>query len=271
MANYSNRQFQFGFRRDFFTPGVQYLLIANGIVFLFQLLFGDVLIKWFALHPADIFSRFFVWQFLSYQFLHANFWHIFINMLMLWMFGSEVERSWNTREFISYYLLCGIGAGLFHLIFQSASVVGASGAVYGVLIAFVMLFPDRLLFFFPFPIPLKAKYWAIILVSISLLMGIFSHDHFAHFAHLGGMLIGFLYLKFGWRFKWDEIIYKLKVKKNFQQQAKKRQQISQLRQEVDSILDKINDVGYENLTDDEIQTLKKASKILSSSNEFTEN
>lgn len=271
MQYYNRPQLRFGFNKNYLTPGNQYLLIANAVAYLLQWAFGDQVIFWFGLHPADIFHKFFIWQFVSYMFLHANFWHIFLNMLMLWLFGGEVEKNWGTKEFIRFYLVCGIGAGFFHLIFQNASVVGASGAVYGVLIAFVMLFPDRLLFFFPFPIPLKAKYWAIILVSISLLMGIFGNDHLAHFAHLGGMLVGFLYIKFGWRLYLGDFLYKRKVKNNFLQRAKKRHHIINLRKDVDSILDKINEVGYENLTEREIEILKKASEILSKSKKDTEN
>jgi len=247
------------------TPGVKYLIIANVGVFMLQLLFGDTLIFWFGLHPAMLFHRFFIWQLVTYLFLHGGFLHIFFNMLMLWLFGVEVERRWGMIEFLRYYFICGIGAGFFHLIFQSSTVIGASGAVYGVLIAFVLLYPDRKLFFFPFPIFLKAKYWALIFVGISFIFGFFGGDHIAHFAHLGGMAIGFVYFRFrfGWRLNY--YFYQKKAEREAKKRVKEEIQRQKLRLQVDAILDKITEKGYNSLTDRELKILKEASKILARS------
>lgn len=273
MQFYQQRKFRFGFGGGYTTQAVKYLLFANGIAYLLQSIFGNALIKWFGLHPAYIFKYFFIWQFITYMFLHGDFLHILLNMFILWMFGCEVERNWGSREFLKYYFICGIGAGLFHLVFNLSSaipVVGASGAIYGILIAFAMLFPDRPIIIFPFFIPLKAKYWVIVFGSLALLFGILDGgDGIAHFAHLGGMVIGFLYLKFGWKltlFQRD-FIRRKKNKWELQRKIKFKQQESQFRKEVDVILDKINEVGYENLTEKEKRTLKKASEFLSSENE----
>ncbi|MDW7681988.1 MAG: rhomboid family intramembrane serine protease [bacterium] len=273
MQYYTNEppQFRVGFNNFRLTPGVKKLLIINMVVYFLQFFFSGWLIKWFALHPHDITHKFFIWQFVSYMFLHGGFWHIFFNMFMLWMFGTEVERSWGAREFLRFYLVCGIGAGLFHLLLQPASVVGASGAIYGVLIAFVMLYPDRRLLFFPFPFLLKAKYWALIFVGISLMMGLLAVDQVAHFAHLGGMLIGFLYIKFGWRLYLGNFFNKKKSELKSQKDERQRQQTITLLKKVDQILDKINEVGYENLTDRELRTLKDASDLLSKINEDQHN
>jgi membrane associated rhomboid family serine protease len=273
MQYYQRRQFRFGFGGGYTTQAVKYLLFANGIAFLLQNIFGHALINWFGLVPANIFKYFCIWQFITYMFLHGDFLHILLNMFILWMFGCEVERNWGSREFLKYYFICGVGAGLFHLVFNLSSptpVVGASGAIYGILIAFAMLFPDRPIIIFPFFIPLKAKYWVIIFGLLALLPIILDRaDGIAHFAHLGGMVIGFLYLKFGWKltlFQRD-FIGRKKKEWELQRTLKFRQQKSQYRKEVDELLDKINEVGYENLTEKEKRALKKASEFLSNENE----
>ena len=140
MENYYNRQqVRFGLGGGNITPAVKQLLIANGIVFFLQMIAGDQLIVLFGLSRDFILKKFFVWQFFTYMFLHAGFFHIFFNMFMLWMFGGEVERAWGSKEFLKYYFICGAGAGVFQLVFKPALVIGASGAIYGVLIAFVLL------------------------------------------------------------------------------------------------------------------------------------
>ncbi len=260
-------QYQFRFGPGFITPAVKYLLYANAGVFLLQLIFGDALIYWFGLHPRLFFHNFYIWQLVTYLFLHGGFFHIFFNMLMLWIFGVEVEKEWGTIEFLRYYFISGIGAGIFHLIFQSSAVIGASGAVYGVLIAFVLLNPNRLLFVFPFPIFLKAKYWAFIFVGISLIFGITGGDRIAHFAHLGGMAVGFLYykIKTGWRLNY--YFYQKKAEREAKKRVKEEIRRQKLRLEVDAILDKISEQGYDSLTEREIRTLKQASKLITRSDD----
>ena len=277
MQYYQPRQIRFGFGSGYITPAVRFIIFVNGIIYLFQKIIGktfeDWTIYWFGLHSDLILKKFYIWQFFSYMFLHGGFLHILLNMFILWMFGCEVERSWGKREFFKYYFICGIGAGFFHLLFNMSShipVVGASGAIFGVLIAFAMLFPDRLVILFPFPIALKAKYWAIIFAGLELIFGLsFRDSGVAHFAHLGGMLVGFIYLKFGWKMSLSGhgFVKRKKMEWELHQMIKKRQQIVRLRQEVDFILDKINEVGYENLTSKEKRTLKEASDSLFNDNE----
>jgi membrane associated rhomboid family serine protease len=269
--NYYNQQLQFGFGGGGITPAIKQLLIANGVVFFLQMIAGDTFIALFGLHPELVFKRFFIWQFLTYMFLHDGMFHIFFNMLMLWMFGGEVERSWGSKEFLKYYFICGIGAGLVQFILRPALVIGASGAVYGVLIAFILLYPNRKLMFFPFFISLKAKYWAMIFAGISVLMGIWGNDRIAHFAHLGGMVIGFVYIKFGWKLFLSDFFYKKKVEIKHKTISRKRERILKIRKEVDAILDKINDVGYENLSNRDREVLKDASDALTKENDELEN
>jgi membrane associated rhomboid family serine protease len=267
MEPYLNkRQVQFGFINMQLTSAIKRLLIANGVVYALQMIFGSQFNLIFALHPALVFKKFFIWQFGTYMFLHDGFFHIFFNMLMLWMFGSDVERSWGSKEFLKYYFICGISAGLLQLLLKPAWVVGASGAVYGVLIAFVLLHPDRQLMFFPFFISLKAKYWAMIFAGISILMGVWEKDQVAHFAHLGGMAVGFVYTKFGQRLFSNSFVSRKKSEIKQWKGAKKQEQILRLRKEVDAILDKINEVGYENLSDRDLQILQEASKVMAHQN-----
>ncbi|MBD3289702.1 rhomboid family intramembrane serine protease [candidate division KSB1 bacterium] len=268
MYYYEQTRPSFGFGGRNITTVVKYLLIANAAVYLLQQLMPRLLIGWFALFPNLVLKKFFIWQLFTYMFLHGDFLHILLNMFILWMFGCEVERYWGNREFLKYYVICGIGGALFHIIFHSGSmtpVIGASGAIYGILAAFAMFFPDRPIMLFPFFITLKAKHWVLIFLAITLLFGFTgAQDGIAHFAHLGGMVVGFVYIRYRRKFfDLNEFIKDKKEQRRMMTLAKKRRKLQELRDEVDSILDKINEVGYENLTDDEKKILKNASDYFS--------
>lgn len=139
------------------------------------------------------------WQPLTYMFMHGNLGHLFMNMFMLWMFGSVLEQLWGTRRFLFYYLICGVGAGLLNLLVPGIHVsVGASGSIYGLLLAFGMTFPNEYIYLY-FLMPIKGKWMIIGMVVLELIEGVFfSYDGIAHFAHLGGMLIGLLLILY-WR------------------------------------------------------------------------
>lgn len=298
------------------TTAVKYLIIANVGCFILQHVVSRELLYWLELIPAWVVHKFAVWQLFTYMFLHgySDVWHILINMLMLWMFGSELEREWGSRFFLRYYFICGVGAGLFQIFYWAAiapdttpimledpqryldRVVGASGAIFGLIMAFGMLFPERVitfLLFFILPIQIKAKYLVMIAGGIALFSGIFvSGDQIAHFVHLGGMIVGFLYLKMDWRWQvmrksateWmapssytppasgRSVRGLARLKDWFRRRAQKRRQMEivrrrqreiNLRERVDAILDKINEVGYDHLSDEEKQILKRASQFLS--------
>jgi len=257
-----------------FPPAVKWLLIVNAAFFLGpRVLFLNLhtFHQIFGLVPARLFGNLFIWQPVTYMFLHGGTWHILINMFILWMFGSELERTWGSKEFSKFYFVAGIGAGLVNVVFSvfnSATwhipIIGASGAIYGILVAYAMLFPNRLVYVY-FLIPVKVKYLVIFLVVIEFL-STYRADGVAHFAHLGGALFGFLYLKYNLRWKlskWSvsELIQRLKAER----MARKREEGNKIMEEVDSILDKINQVGYENLTRREKKILEKASDKLSNS------
>lgn len=182
-------------------PVVKHLLIINVIVFLATMVlekYGFLNITNMLALNAISTGRFHFWQLLSYMFMHASFSHLFFNMFALWMFGYILENYWGSRRFLFYYLVCGIGAGVCNILVPGWGLtVGASGAVYGVLLAFGMMFPEERIYLY-FLMPIKAKWFVIGYAAIELLEGIFVSDGIAHFAHLGGMLFGLLLILY-WR------------------------------------------------------------------------
>ena len=259
-------------------------------------------------------SDFQVYQLVTYMFMHANFEHILFNMFALWMFGCVVENVWGPKKFLFYYIFCGIGAGMLQEIAQFFSVyielnsqqpmgvfeafgwmsklshqlnglttVGASGAVYSILLAFGMLFPEERIFIFPLPIPIKAKWFVIGYAGIELFSALATPgDHVAHLAHLGGMIFGFFLIRYWRKHPQNGGRYNInsgpnffdRMRTNWEQHNQKKaanntghftssgnsdwdynahQKAKQ--EEVDRILDKIRKSGYESLTREEKNTL----------------
>ena len=182
------------------TPVVKYLVIACAAVFLWTELAGPQIVYVLGLTPKLVLTQLFLWQLATYLFLHGGFWHLFWNLFALWMFGSELERTMGSRRFLKYYFLTGIGAGALSVAVAPLSpivTVGASGAIYGILIAYGMLFPNRLVYLY-FLFPIKVKYFVAFLGGLAFISSLSAPgDQIAHVAHLGGMVFGFLYLK-GW-------------------------------------------------------------------------
>ena len=297
------------------------LLIVNVVVFLATYLFrtmgvdlNNVLGLHFFLAPD-----FHIYQLFTYMFAHGGFSHIFFNMFALWMFGCIVERTWGPKKFLTYYIVCGVGAGLFQELAQFAqfyfiaseqlphftlaqtmkvananaaflnlwTTVGASGAVYGILLAFGMLYPEERIFIFPLPVPIKAKWFVMGYAAIELFMAYSSTgDGVAHLAHLGGMVFGFFLIRY-WR-RHPDIRYSRRSEQQFfdsmrasweRRTGRKdrggvftnsantrhesdwdynaRRKAEQER--MDEILDKIRRNGYESLTREEKQQLFDAS------------
>lgn len=202
MAYYQRNNFY-----NFIPPVTRNLLIINAIVWLACLLFGQ-LVYYLALFNYDS-GYFKIYQLITYMFTHVNFDHIFFNMFALFMFGGTIENYWGQKQYLIYYLVTGIGAGLVQLlvchwegVVQPVPTIGASGAVFGLLLAFGMLFPETPLFLMFIPIPVKAKYMVIGYGVIEFFMGVENRtgDNVAHFAHLGGMLFGIILILY-WRKK----------------------------------------------------------------------
>lgn len=260
-------------------------------------------------------SDFRIYQLVTYMFMHGNFTHIFFNMFALWMFGCVVENVWGPKKYLFYYMVCGIGAGLMQELAQFVSysveglaayssvnmgngmnipmetylnmltTVGASGAIYAILLAFGMTFPNERMFVFPLPIPIKAKWFVCGYAAIELFMAMSSSgDGVAHMAHLGGMLFGFLMIRY-WNRHPDSNFNRSggqeffdRLKQNFERRhgntnmhveqggatpkddmeynARKKQN----QDEIDAILDKIRKSGYDSLTKAEKQKLFEASR-----------
>ena len=217
--NYQSNNYNPNTTFTVFPPAVKHLLIINFVVYIASWTpgIGQVLQVYAPLFPIQS-PNFYPWQFVSYMFMHANFSHIFFNLFALWMFGQAIENFWGTKRFAIYYFLTGIGAGLLHILINSDPVmtqqglqfiptVGASGAVYGILLAFGMMFPDRPIMLLFFPVPIKAKYFVAFFGAIEFFSGITRSDQgVAHFAHLGGMLVGFILIKY-WGLKKEEAYY----------------------------------------------------------------
>ncbi len=184
-------------------PITRALLLICTALFCAQMLFGDWIEVWFALWPLGS-GHFLPWQVLSYAFLHGDVGHLFFNMLGLWMFGAEIETIFGRKRYIQYLAASALSGALIQLLISplwgaASATIGASGALFGLLLAFGMLFPDRIIMpLFP-PIPMKAKYFVLVFGAIELFFGMTSmRGGVAHFAHLGGMLGGWLMLRY-WR------------------------------------------------------------------------
>ena len=196
-------------------PIAPLLVMLNGIMFMLQ--FSDPsgrLIEMLALWPigsfttgvyGEVVSRFHFWQLLTYAFLHGGFFHLFLNMYALWLFGTRMELLWGSKAFAIYYFVCVIGAGVTQLLvaYQGSGVeniyptIGASGGVFGLLLAFGLSFPnEKLMLVFP-PVVLKAKWFVLIYAAVELYFGVTGTlAGVAHFAHLGGMLFGYILIRY---------------------------------------------------------------------------
>lgn len=318
MSNQNYRPGFLGF--SLFPPVIKFLLISNGAIFLLQNFFlpalkvGNVSVfkvffQLFALQPlldmnavqTPISGPFFPWQLITYMFMHGSFGHLFFNMFALWMFGVELENIWGSKKFLIYYFITGIGAGIANLLIAPlfadvAPTVGASGAVYGILIAFGMLFPNRSIYIY-FLIPIKAKYLVILYMAIEVFyVGSQADSGIAHIAHLGGAVVGFIYIllmknRTGFNFinfkdkssedsgffnfrqknQSDEIyrqdknnvvnadFIEIKTDKtDFKKEEEEKQRLAQ--KKIDAILDKLAEKGYQSLTEEEKRILFEESK-----------
>jgi membrane associated rhomboid family serine protease len=184
-------------------PGIRALLISNVAVFVISFFAGRRLagtLDLLLLRPSDVVTHGYIWQLATYMFLHQGIGHILFNMLALWMFGTEFERLWGTRRFLNFYFFCGVGAGLCVIVgnylFGNPDVgtVGSSGAIYGILLASAVMWPDRQMLFY-FLIPLKMKYFVMIIGAIAFLNSFNPASPVSDVAHLGGMLFGYVFLK----------------------------------------------------------------------------
>jgi membrane associated rhomboid family serine protease len=196
---YSTRSYGFS---GLLTPVVKQLLIANVAVFAVLQLLGAAFdfnwIDWFAFHPTRIFLR--PWGVFTYMFLHGGLLHLAVNMLVLFFFGPPLESQWGGRAFLRYYIVCGLGGVALSYLFLDSPIVGASAAMYGLMLAFAINWPDAPIYVWGI-FPVKAKWLVAFLFALSLFNALdpAAGGGVAHLAHLGGIAAGFIYLKSGWR------------------------------------------------------------------------
>ncbi len=205
MRRYSSPSSSFSFGPGPVSTAIKALIAANVVMFFAQMFVGP-LTEALGLVPVLVIHRFWVWQLGTYMFLHSGLFHILFNMLALWMFGAELERIWGTRYFLKFYFVTGIGAAILTVLFSllpfgasqqlyASNIIGASGAVYGLLLAYALYFPDRPIYmYFVFPIP--AKIFVLIMGAIAFYASLAgANGGVANATHLGGLLVAYLYLK----------------------------------------------------------------------------
>jgi membrane associated rhomboid family serine protease len=263
-----------GFRQRFARPtftipsGVKLLVIINIVVFVLTELSGqrNILFSSFGLVPNQVWSNFKIWQLFTYLFIHGGFIHLFFNMFVLWMFGKDLEMQWGKNEFLLFYFTCGIGAGLMTVLFSISSIipiVGASGAIYGLLVAYGFTYPNRMVYLYGL-FPLKVKFMVLGLGVIAFFAFLSANQsNVSHITHLSGMIIGVLYIYF--IFNWKNIkmeYYRLRLKNLKQKTSDQNDEEVQMKKKVDVILDKLNDSGWDSLTEQEEKYLTRASKQL---------
>jgi len=282
-----------------FTKAVKWLVLINAGIYLLKIALdamdgslGRLVFTLFGLVPSLVTHNFFIWQLATYSFLHNGLFHLLFNMLALWMFGMEMENAWGSKKFLIFYMVCGIGAGVMDflmapLIGHLGGTVGASGAVFGVMIAFAMLFPDRPIYVY-FLFPVRAKWLVAFWIGAEVLNGVLGTENgVAHFAHLGGAFVGFLYMAVDlgmiplreWTigFKGEESLPfsgSARARKSGGEEVrdakfydistgrpvgpKDKDEVSQ--ETIDAILDKISTGGYQSLSEDEKRILNEASR-----------
>jgi len=248
---------------------IKTLILINIGVFLLQIASGWKVSPIFGLSSQHVFGNLMIWQLFTYMFLHGGVLHLVFNMFILWMFGRELEEMWGEKGFLRYYLTCGIGAGIVTCLFTLGSpiiTIGASGAVFGILIAYAVIYPERpitLLIFFIIPVTLKAKHLVTILIGMEFLFCIAgTADGIGHFAHIGGAVIGYVYLKIWKRSSSYDYGYKesffSRLGEALEKWKQKNANVSE--EEVDRILDKISKNGIKSLSWRERLTLRKRAK-----------
>ena len=191
------------------TRAVKGLLIANVCVFILQTFQHDM-VYIFGLSPIVVLGKLYVWQLFTYQFLHGGLFHLLFNMLALWMFGGDLERRWGKNFFLKYYFICAVGGGILNTVFlpnQMVPSIGASGGIYGILLAYGLIYPDRTIYFY-FLFPIRMRHFVMIIGAISLYSSIVAtHSGIAHLTHLGGMAFGYVYLRWGNPWFWARFYF----------------------------------------------------------------
>ena len=259
---------QVSFKPTLFTDAIKILVSVNFGIFLLQTLAQteSLFFPLFGLVPKMVWSEFMLWQPVTYLFFHGGIWHVLINMFVLWMFGGELERLWGKRHFLKYYFSTGVGAGLITMMFGLNSmtpIIGASGAVYGVLLAYGITYPNRTIYLYGI-FPIKSLWFVIGIGVIAFMSSFGTISQISHLTHISGMIIGYFLLKHP--VQWNDLWFSIRKKTIEYKIQKNEKQVTQhqaIERDIDSILDKINREGFDSLTEDEQVRLYKGSQSLS--------
>ena len=259
---------QLSYKPSFFTDAIKTLISVNFAIFILQSISSSEIMFFsnFGLVPKLVWSQLKIWQPFTYMFFHGDIWHVLINMFVLWMFGSELERAWGKKNFLRFYFITGVGSGLGTMLFGLQStipIVGASGAIYGVLLAYGVMFPNRTVYLYGI-IPIKSIWFVIGIGVIAFFSSFNNFTNISHLTHLFGMIIGYLYLKRPVHFRslWFSVFKKV-LEYRIQNQEEKISRSVEIERDLNSILDKINREGFKSLTQEEEERLYKNSKNLS--------
>ena len=259
---------QLSYKPSLFTDAIKILISVNFTVFILQSISSSEIIFFsnFGLVPKLVWSQLKIWQPFTYMFFHGDIWHVLINMFVLWMFGSELERVWGKKNFLRFYFITGVGSGLGTMLFGLQStipIVGASGAIYGVLLAYGVMFPNRTVYLYGI-IPIKSIWFVIGIGVIAFFSSFNNVTNISHLTHLFGMIIGYLYLKRPVHFRslWFSVFKKV-LEYRIQNQEERISRSVEIERDLNSILDKINREGFKSLTEEEEERLYKNSKNLS--------
>ena len=251
-----------------FPDAIKVLVSINFGIFILQTISKaeGLFFPLFGLVPKLVWSEFMIWQPFTYLFLHGGIWHVLINMFVLWMFGSELERLWGKNHFYKFYFTTGIGSGIITMFFGLNSVtpvVGASGAVYGVLLAYGLTYPNRTIYLYGI-IPIKSMWFVFGIGLIAFFSSFTNVSQISHVTHIAGMVIGYLTLKKPFRL--NNLLFSIR-KKTIEYKIQKEQKIitkeNDIKKDLDSILDKINSEGFDSLSENEQERLYKGSQSLS--------
>ena len=259
---------ELSYKPTLFTDAIKVLVTINFCIFVLQSIARaeNLFFPLFGLVPKLVWSELMIWQPFTYMFFHGGIWHVLINMFVLWMFGNELERLWGKKFFLNYYFTTGVGAGLITMIFGFNSmtpIVGASGAVYGVLLDYGVIYPNRQVYLYGL-IPIKSIWFVIGVGVIAFLSSFNEMSQISHITHLSGMIIGYLLLKkpVRWKTLWFSISKRVMEYKVLKEEKKVLEQ-HVIERDVDQILDKINREGFNSLSEEEQDRLYKGSRSLS--------
>lgn len=251
-----------------FPDAIKVLVSINFGIFILQTISKaeGLFFPLFGLVPKLVWSEFMIWQPFTYLFLHGGIWHVLINMFVLWMFGSELERLWGKNHFYKFYFITGVGSGIITMLFGLSSttpVVGASGAVYGVLLAYGLTYPNRTIYLYGI-IPIKSRWFVFGIGLIAFFSSFTNVSQVSHVTHIAGMVIGYLTLKKPFRL--NNLLFSIRKKTieyKIQKEHKTMIKENDIKKDLDSILDKINNEGFDSLSENEQERLYKGSQSLS--------